>query len=296
MSSPFFTIVIPTYNRATLIGKTIASVLRQTYGDFEVIVVDDGSTDPTPEVVKNIVDPRVAYVRTANRERAAARNTGTQQAKGAYVTFLDSDDLLYPEHLATAHRHLTAGAFEVYHQAYEVLNEEGVVLSRMQESDTYLNERLFTRGNIMSCMGVFLRADIAKMYRFDERLSLSGVEDWELWIRLALRFSIHHGREITAALVQHEGRSVNRTEGDRWIERMETFRAMVEQNVSVAEKYGALIPRFRSNVATYVSLHLSESKMEKRRAFRYLIQGIAQSPRALFQRRTGAILRNLLFR
>jgi glycosyltransferase involved in cell wall biosynthesis len=296
MSSPFFTIVIPTYNRATLIGKTIASVLSQTYGDFEVIVVDDGSTDPTPEVVKNIADPRVAYVRTANRERAAARNTGTQQAKGAYVTFLDSDDLLYPEHLATAHRHLTAGAFEVYHQAYEVVGERGDFIARIQANEPVLNALLFTRGNVMSCMNVFIRRDIAVINLFDERRSLSGVEDWELWIRLAARYPIHHDREITGALVQHEGRSVNQTDGDRWIERMETFRAMVEQNVSVVEKYGALIPRLRSNVATYVSLHLSESKMEKRRAFRYLMQGIAQSPRALFQRRTGAILRNLLFR
>lgn len=296
MSSPFFTIVIPTYNRAPLISKTIASVLSQTYGDFEVIVVDDGGTDTTPEVVKNIADPRVAYVRTANRERAAARNTGTQRAKGAYVTFLDSDDLLYPEHLATAHRHLTSGAIEVYHQAYEVVNEKGDVVSRIQEDEPVLNALLFTQGNIMSCMGVFVRRDIAWTHPFDERRSLSGVEDWELWIRLAARYPLHHSRDVTAALVQHDGRSVNRTDDDRWIERMETFRATVEQNAVVVEKYGALFPQLRSQIATYASLHLSDSKGYKWAAFRYLMQGIGHSPRALFQRRTGAILRNLLFR
>ncbi len=296
MSSPFFTIVIPAYNRAKLIGKSISSVLSQTYVDFEVIVVDDGSTDFTAEVVKKIADPRILYVRTENRERAAARNTGTQQAKGAYVTFLDSDDLLYPEHLATAHRHLTAGAFEIYHQAYEVVDERGDVIARIQEDEPVLNALLFTRGNVMSCMGVFLRRDIALMNLFDERRSLSGVEDWELWIRLAAKYPIHHGRDITGALVHHEGRSVNQSDGDRLMERMNAFRAIVEQNASVVEKYGTLIPRLRSNVATYVSLHLSESRMEKRRAFHYLIHGIVQSPRALFQRRTGAILRNILFR
>ena len=102
--TPFFSIVIPTYNRAHLIRKTIESVLAQEDQDFEIIVVDDGSEDNTGEVVRAIGDDRVIYHKKNNAERGAARNYGAIRARGRYVTFLDSDDLLYANHLAAARR------------------------------------------------------------------------------------------------------------------------------------------------------------------------------------------------
>lgn len=92
---PVVTVVVPTYNRAGLIGAAIDSVLRQTYSDFEIIVVDDGSTDDTEAVVGAYGD-RVRYVRTSNGGSGHARNVGMRHARGRYLTFLDSDDLLYP--------------------------------------------------------------------------------------------------------------------------------------------------------------------------------------------------------
>lgn len=94
-NGPTVTVVIPTYNRAGLIGQAIDSVLQQTYSDFEIIVVDDGSTDETEAVVKGYGD-RVRYVWTTNGGSGHARNVGMQHARGRYLTFLDSDDLLYP--------------------------------------------------------------------------------------------------------------------------------------------------------------------------------------------------------
>jgi glycosyltransferase involved in cell wall biosynthesis len=94
-NGPTVTVVVPTYNRAGLIGQAIDSVLQQTYSDFEIIVVDDGSTDETEAVVRGYGD-RVRYVWTQNGGSGHARNVGMQHARGRFLTFLDSDDLLYP--------------------------------------------------------------------------------------------------------------------------------------------------------------------------------------------------------
>ncbi|PIQ22099.1 MAG: glycosyl transferase, partial [Cytophagales bacterium CG18_big_fil_WC_8_21_14_2_50_42_9] len=103
-SKPFFSVVIPTYNLADFIFKTIQSVLNQTYPAFEIIIIDDGSRDNTEAVVKAIPDKRIVYQKVENGERGRARNIGTLQAKGDYITFIDSDDLAYPNHLAEAAR------------------------------------------------------------------------------------------------------------------------------------------------------------------------------------------------
>ena len=92
-SSPFVSIVIPTYNRANLLLQAIQSVLTQSYEHFELLVVDDHSTDSTPHLVKTITDSRVHYIRlNENQGAPAARNIGLKKAKGELVAFLDSDD------------------------------------------------------------------------------------------------------------------------------------------------------------------------------------------------------------
>lgn len=96
-NNPTVSVIIPTYNRAHLIGRAIQSVLNQTYQDFEIIVVDDGSTDNTDEVVKDFGDERIGYIRhKGNKGGAAARNTGIRAAKGEYIAFLDDDDEFLP--------------------------------------------------------------------------------------------------------------------------------------------------------------------------------------------------------
>ena len=89
-----FSIIIPTYNRVAFLPKAIESVLAQTYPDWELIIVDDGSTDNTHEVVSLYTDERITYIYQENAERSAARNNGIVHAKGEYVCFLDSDDYL----------------------------------------------------------------------------------------------------------------------------------------------------------------------------------------------------------
>lgn len=94
--APACTVVLNTYNRADVLPRALESVLAQTHPDFEVVVVDDGSTDNTAEVVAEVTDPRVRYVHQENAGLSAARNTGIGQARGRYVVFLDDDDHVVP--------------------------------------------------------------------------------------------------------------------------------------------------------------------------------------------------------
>jgi len=101
LSNPFFSIVIPAYNRAYILPETIGSIQEQSFENWEVIVVDDGSKDSTRELVESlsIEDKRIRYVYQSNAERSVARNNGADHALGNYLMFLDSDDKYAPGHL-----------------------------------------------------------------------------------------------------------------------------------------------------------------------------------------------------
>ena len=101
MRTPFFSIIIPTYNRALLLSNAINSVLAQTFTDWELIIMDDGSTDNTRSVVEKFQDARINYVWQQNAERSAARNNGISLTRGEFICFLDSDDLWRDYHLQT---------------------------------------------------------------------------------------------------------------------------------------------------------------------------------------------------
>ena len=93
---PRVSVIIPTYNRANMVGDAVQSVLEQSYADWELIVVDDGSQDNTRDVLADYSDPRIRYIYQENRKLPGARNTGIRAGTGEYVAFLDSDDLFTP--------------------------------------------------------------------------------------------------------------------------------------------------------------------------------------------------------
>jgi glycosyltransferase involved in cell wall biosynthesis len=97
--APAVSIVLPTFNRVDVIGRALDSVRRQTFGDFELLVIDDGSTDGTAELVAGLGDPRIRVVRQANAGVYVARNLGLQESRGRWITFLDSDDAWAPQYL-----------------------------------------------------------------------------------------------------------------------------------------------------------------------------------------------------
>jgi glycosyltransferase involved in cell wall biosynthesis len=110
MAEPVFSVVIAAHNAARTLPSTVRSVLAQTRPDFEIIVIDDGSTDGTHEALRSISDDRIAYVRQTNQGPAAARNAGVERSVGEYVSLLDSDDLWLPDYLETMGAALDADA------------------------------------------------------------------------------------------------------------------------------------------------------------------------------------------
>src|SRR6185436_17736881 len=130
---PLFSVVIPTYNRAGLILKTLNTVFSQTYPHYEIIVIDDGSTDNTIEILEPLIKAeKIRYIRhEQNYERARARNTGMENARGDFLTFLDSDDLMYPANLEDAAKYVKANPdVKVFHNLCELVDEQGTLLYR----------------------------------------------------------------------------------------------------------------------------------------------------------------------
>jgi glycosyltransferase involved in cell wall biosynthesis len=185
---PQVSVVVPAFNYARYVGEAVESVLGQTWGGFEVIVVDDGSTDGTRQVVEAIGDERVRYVYQRNAGLPAARNTGIRMARHEVVGFLDADDLWWPEFLEVALRELVA---------------EGGRRSMVACLHTWMDPRgTHLRKSVIGLRGGEMRArDIAVRSRFNPSTvlawkrclveagwfdeTLTSVEDRDLWVRVA---------------------------------------------------------------------------------------------------------------
>jgi glycosyltransferase involved in cell wall biosynthesis len=185
-------VVIPTYNRAPFIAETIASVLAQTHREVEIIVVDDGSTDNTAEVVARFGE-RVRYVWQQNSERSVTRNHGLELSRGEFVSFLDSDDCWLPEALDELAGALNAEpAAGLAAAGCAIVREDGQVLDLFYPGggvEGILPDgfRELLRTNLIGSPSAVLlrRSALDKAGRFDEDRRLLGVEDWELWARIA---------------------------------------------------------------------------------------------------------------
>jgi glycosyltransferase involved in cell wall biosynthesis len=259
LNNIFFSIVIPTYNRASFIHKTIDSVLNQNYQDFEIIVVDDGSTDNTEDLIRSISSEKINYFKIENSERGRARNFGMENSRGDYVTFLDSDDLLFSNYFANANEsihHYNTPPF--LHLAYEVVNPNDNVLLKinyLQSNDI----NFLVKGNSLSCTGCFLRNDIAKTLRFNEDRDLSGSEDWELWFRVLANYGIKTDNRISAKIINHNERSVLLSHGNeaKLVLRKELALKYAFKDTAVQEKYGKHFKKIDAFGDSYISLHLA---------------------------------------
>jgi len=205
--NPTVSVVIPTYNRAHLLGRAIQSVLNQTYQDFELIVVDDGSSDNTEEVVTNFADPRINYLRhEQNRGAATARNTAIKTARGEYIAFLDSDDEWLPEKLdkqMKVFRNVPSRVGVVYTDLWTI-SEDGQRKywhsSRVMPEDGIIYEHLIgDRLTGISMPSIVLRREcFTRVGMFDEEFP--RLIDRDLFIRLSRHYYFYH---IAEALVNY---------------------------------------------------------------------------------------------
>ncbi len=184
MAPPLVSVVIPTYNRAAWLGESIGSVLGQTYPHIELIVVDDGSTDHTAEVVQEVGDA-ATYVRSANRGVSAARNRGVAASRGTLIAFLDSDDTWQPGKVAAQVALLQAQPDVRVCYTDEIWIRHGVRVNpkRIHQKYTgWLFEPSLPRC-IISPSSIMMRRSLwDQLGGFDERLP--ACEDYDLWLRM----------------------------------------------------------------------------------------------------------------
>ena len=203
-------VVIPAYNAATFICRTLDSVRAQTFTDAETIVVDDGSTDGTADMAQAYFSRHAMcgrVVRQENRGVSAARNAGIRSATGAYVALLDSDDLWYPEKLAEVMAEFMRrpDADLICHD--ENMTRDGrlvcVLRRRLPRGKVY--ETLLFGGNLLSPSATTVRRQAAlAIGGFDERAEYQTVEDYDFWMRFSREWSIRFLHRVLGEYVLHE--------------------------------------------------------------------------------------------
>ncbi len=182
---PRISVIIPTHNRADVVGEALASVLAQDYRDFEVVVVDDGSTDDTAAVVQTFGEP-VRLVRRPCGGPAAARNTGIRESRGEFVCFLDSDDLYLPQRLAGVASFLDRHPeYDAAYSDWAILHEDGRLTRRPGHGfpSGRVFEPLVLRQLWHTNTITLRRRCFDQVGLFDE--SLPRWEDRDFWLRLA---------------------------------------------------------------------------------------------------------------
>lgn len=197
---PRVSVIIPTYNRARLVAESVQSVLDQTYRDFELIIVDDGSKDNTKEVIDSFKDPRVRYIYQENRGVSAAVNAGIKIATGEYIAFLASDDLWLPGNLEPKVKRLDShpDIALVCSDAYVFDDSTGEIIARFwHDYDPFFNleEAIKDPLRQMLSWGCFIPGQTSVVRRhvfdvvgyFDESLQ---VEDWDMLVRIVQRFPV----------------------------------------------------------------------------------------------------------
>ncbi len=206
--TPFFSIITPTYNRSLLIRKAMQSVLQQTFADCELIVVDDGSTDNTKEVVESYSDKRIRYVYQQNAERSEARNNGIKNACGKYICFLDSDDYFLPMRLELLFRALQKQNFPVAAFYTGVGFEINEIVSIRPEQRISTNIFTYIVSTAIHSQQMCIHASVLQQFKYDKRFRVG--EDMELWLRIADKFPfIFLENQQTVIILHHEDRSVN---------------------------------------------------------------------------------------
>lgn len=208
--TPFFSIIIPTFNRAHLLSKSIFSVKEQDFQDWELIIIDDASNDDTEALVNHFHEPRIKYLKNpVNIERSASRNRGIDFSLGHYICFLDSDDYYEKNHLSIFHQkimELKEPKAMFFSNIMFVDENNTIRYSPRTHKKNYSDlENLFFEliGNPQVC----IHREILKEEKYNEKYFIG--EDLDLWVRIVNRFSLFHIDEYTVYALDHAARTIS---------------------------------------------------------------------------------------
>jgi glycosyltransferase involved in cell wall biosynthesis len=205
-SFPHISIIIPTYNRASLVGRAVKSVLAQTYQDFELIIVNDASTDETDEILRSFNDERIRYIRHKNNiGGSGARNTGIKLATGKYIAFIDDDDEWLPEKIELQVLRFQKVSHKVglVYTGLEVRDNNSNLVKKKYppayKGDVKLN--LLESTTIGSPTPLIKKECFETVGLFDE--SLKSCQDWDMWKRISEQYEFDYAKGFLALSYTH---------------------------------------------------------------------------------------------
>jgi glycosyltransferase involved in cell wall biosynthesis len=265
---PLVSVIVPAYRVAQFIAATLDSILAQTFQDFEIIVVNDGS--PDSEDLEKVLEPyqnRITYLRQENQGLAGARNTGVRASRGIYIAPLDSDDLWHPEHLAAQLALLEADPVldMVYADAriFGDVPEAGKTLMELRPSRGEVTfERLVTQEcSVNVCACVIRREILFRAGLFDA--NLRRTEDIDMWLRIAMHGGrISYQRRVLAEYRRHPGGLSSNTV------------AMIESFIGVLSKI-AQSPQLKATGREVVErqIHIERARLEREQGKQAFLAG-----------------------
>ena len=193
MKKNLVSIITPMYNSEKYIRMTIESAINQTYNDWEMIIVDDCSSDNSPEIVSEYIkyDSRIKYIRTdSNKGVSNARNIALKIAKGQFISFLDSDDIWNKDKLKKQVEFMKKNNSVISFTSYELINENNEKINKIINAPKSVDYNTLLKGNVLGCLTVMI--DKSKL---DFEIKMSGVrhEDYVLWLSILKKGYIAHG-------------------------------------------------------------------------------------------------------
>ncbi len=274
---PTVSVVITCYNYGRYLKASLASVLDQTYRDFDVIVVDDGSTDNTPAIMQGYAaDGRVSYIRQENAGQPKAKNRGIRQSNGEFVAFLDADDLWMPDKLEKQMTLFDDPHVGVVYARRKWINQDGEEISgderRLWRGNVL--DRIFVDNFICFSSAVIRRSVLDQVGFFDETLPM-GI-DYDLWIRVAARSEFVF---VDEPLVKYRTGHANLSRNT--LKRYDCAQRIMRKSLSdplLRDRFAWYVPRLAwadtwSNMAVYFAAQGS-----RREALRYFGKAFVMMP------------------
>jgi glycosyltransferase involved in cell wall biosynthesis len=256
--APRVSIVIPTYNRSTVVRRAIDSVFAQTFQDFEVVVVDDGSTDDTRGALVGYPD-RLRYIAQKNQGPAAARNHGMEQARGQFIGFLDSDDLYYPDnieaHVRVFERNPAAG---LVYSGSLIVDHEGNPIKEQRPDPRNRGdvlERLILYNFITTSTVLMRKECFTAVGGMNTRLWFA--EDLYYWLRIAAKYPVDFAEQV---LVRYQRSQIALSHGNPLMEIVPKHMEMLDLAFADPDLATRLRPlkaeAYRSAYASYAATAL----------------------------------------
>ncbi len=289
----FLSIIIPFYNRANLLIETIKSIQSNDDKFYEIILIDDGSSDNETKKIKNFIkNHKISYYKIKNSERGYARNYGASKAKGNYLNFFDSDDICYNNHVSDTLKFAKKNNFPKLFANSFILKKKNN--SKIKIKYKYDINKIIFNNNIISCNSVIIEKQLFLKYKFCENINLSGSEDWDLWLRISIDNKFIGNTKITTELLDHDLRSTRKQEISKTILRLTTLERRINNkkifNLSLTN-YNKVL----SEIQLFKSMVFSFKKNKKKITINLFLKSIKNNPFKLFSKRSILILKNYLF-